>query len=651
MDKSTLDRRDTDDDRLGSIEVALLECIGGDLLARMPISTAGDELDAISTGINILLDELGHILEEQKSQTQQLEATRLALQQDLNATVVKLAQNTAVTAGELRRAYNVIAQTVATEMGVDRCSIWFYHDDRSCIRCVELYSRPVDEHSQGMSLSARDFPAYFAALATERIISADDAHSDPQTSEFSAPYLTPLGITAMLDAPIRVRGELIGVICIEHVGSQRSWSLAEQSFAGAIGDLIAQTSETAELVASQHALAQAQSLAHLGNWELSLTDGDWQCSDELRRIFGHGPTEGFSQPASLCGDEQIVPPFVNQIHPDDRNAFNKALESTQNGSDVIQLEHRIMSASGATRFVSSHLNGVVADTGKVVGIRGTTQDITELALMRKEQAARHSAEQANQALIRSQAALRRTLADLAHDVRTPLASVKLGVGRLPADHPEASRIAETLAREVEYLDALFANFLSLVQLDGEVLEFNLRPLDLSLLLKGLLTRFELLAQDRSIELNLALSEKPIVAEVDSTALEQAIANLLSNAVKHAKKNIAVQLYTDARQAVITVRDDGPGIPDDEVALLKQRYFRGQSKDTPNRPGVGLGLTIADSVIQRHAGTLTISSHAEGGALAEVRLPWSNRELPKSETNPGQGSLTAHVISAGADVGQ
>ena len=126
-----------------------------------------------------------------------------------------------------------------------------------------------------------DYPAYFEAIGTERIIAANRAHEDPQTKEFSESYLEPLGINSMLDAPIRLNGQLVGVVCHEHTGSVRQWILLEQSFAASIGDFTAQAMKADELYQSQQALKKAQRIASVGNWTLSLKNDEWRCSTEM----------------------------------------------------------------------------------------------------------------------------------------------------------------------------------------------------------------------------------------------------------------------------------------------------------------------------------------------------------------------------------
>jgi GAF domain-containing protein len=130
-----------------------------------------------------------------------------------------------------------ITEAATKALGVERSSIWAFNHDQSSIKCIDLYSTKDRAHTPGVELFAKDFPTYFAAIVTERTILADNAHKDPRTREFSAPYLTPLGINSMLDVPIWRRGRIYGVLCNEHTGPAREWDSEEEDFGYAAGSL------------------------------------------------------------------------------------------------------------------------------------------------------------------------------------------------------------------------------------------------------------------------------------------------------------------------------------------------------------------------------------------------------------------------------
>lgn len=153
-------------------------------------------------------------------------------------------------AGDLDTTVRRITETACSTLEIERVSVWFLDAERSKIVCADLFQRASAEHSAGVELKATDFAPYFAALATKQPILAHDANRDPRTSCFSESYLQPLGIGAMLDVPIWAAGEMVGVICHEHVGGVRSWTADEEAFAHILSGLISVTFE-------QRALARA----------------------------------------------------------------------------------------------------------------------------------------------------------------------------------------------------------------------------------------------------------------------------------------------------------------------------------------------------------------------------------------------------------
>ncbi len=141
--------------------------------------------------------------------------------------------------GDLGATARRITESSATTLDVSRVSVWLLEAEGTRIRCVDLFDRAAGEHAAGTELAAHDYGAYFDALRTERTIAAHDAHVDLRTSCFSAGYLTPLGIGAMLDVPIWRSGTMVGVLCHEHVGGPRRWNSDEETFAYLLASFVA----------------------------------------------------------------------------------------------------------------------------------------------------------------------------------------------------------------------------------------------------------------------------------------------------------------------------------------------------------------------------------------------------------------------------
>ncbi len=171
-----------------------------------------------------------------------------------NAVLVDLTRRASIHSGDLNQALSEVTEAAAPTLEVERVGIWFFTADRRALRCANVYEQSAREHSSGTELTAAGYPVYFKALETERTITAHDARLDPRTGAFNDAYLVPLGITSMLDAPIRRLGQMIGVVCFEHVGPQRHWTTEDEAFASSIADLVAMAVDATDRRQAQEAL-------------------------------------------------------------------------------------------------------------------------------------------------------------------------------------------------------------------------------------------------------------------------------------------------------------------------------------------------------------------------------------------------------------
>ena len=124
--------------------------------------------------------------------------------------------------------------------------------------------------------------------------------------------------------------------------------------------------------------------------------------------------------------------------------------------------------------------------------------------------------------------------------------------------------------------------------------------------------------DAGRDVTLAPAEQ-ILVDCRPTALKRAVTNLVDNALKYGKK-AQVAVARTPKAVEITIDDDGPGIPEEELARVFQPFYRVESSRSRETGGVGLGLAIAKSLIERHRGTLTLSNRVGSGLRARIKLP-------------------------------
>jgi len=154
-----------------------------------------------------------------------------------HAALIEITRSPQFKSADIGSALRLITEGVARTLGVERVGIWQYSDDRRALRCLDQFELGAGRHTSGVELNATQYPSYFRAMTGSDVVAADDAETDPRTSEFRDGYLRPLGITSMMDAPIHLHGALAGVLCQEHVGPARRWTPDEQLFATAAANL------------------------------------------------------------------------------------------------------------------------------------------------------------------------------------------------------------------------------------------------------------------------------------------------------------------------------------------------------------------------------------------------------------------------------
>ena len=274
--------------------------------------------------------------------------------------------------GDPDGAIRAITETAARALKVARASVWLLDQDATRNTCADLYDSVSGKHTSGLELHARDFPKYFAAMLEEETIAADDAHTDPSTSEFSASYLTPLGIGALLDAPLRSSMRLVGVLCHEHVGPARRWTAAEQKDASFLASLASLTLEI-----KHSALREALLAATLE----STADGIVASDDQRVLAYNQRFVEMWKIDASqLRSFEAVSKHIASKTSMSGLiGAANEAFAGSYDANDVLDLDDgRVFERSSRAQVMG----------GKVIGRVWSFRDVT--AQRRAESALRAS---------------------------------------------------------------------------------------------------------------------------------------------------------------------------------------------------------------------------------------------------------------------
>ncbi|HEY6880802.1 MAG TPA: diguanylate cyclase, partial [Polyangiales bacterium] len=150
-----------------------------------------------------------------------------------------LMRSTALTSGEVTCALSELTELACELLTCDRASVWQLNIEGSALDCVDQFERETNQHGRGERLLAADYPSYFEALGDERALAVHDADSDARTAEMRESYLAEAQIGAMLDAPVFLRGRMVGVVRMEHLREARRWQFWEELVAGTLSDFVA----------------------------------------------------------------------------------------------------------------------------------------------------------------------------------------------------------------------------------------------------------------------------------------------------------------------------------------------------------------------------------------------------------------------------
>ncbi len=579
---------------------------------------------------------------------------------------------------DLPSALRRITEAAARTLGVARVSIWRFDADHTAIHSEDQFDVGPERHSDGAELTQADYPAYFRALLEEDVVAADDAHLDPRTCEFSEGYLRPQGITSMLDAPIRLRGELDGVICHEHIGPPRVWTSDEKTFAVAAANLVSLTLEQWERKRAEetlrHRVAIEGLIARTSVRFLSIAPGEIDTAiDEALEAIGciagadrsyvfqldetRGTTtntHGWCAPgverhttAGLAQD--AIPWWMSKLRNFESIYLHDPSELPPEASveRKLLIDMEIQSLLVAPIFWRNELRGFLGFE-TVYAPRGwspedrqaleTLANTIALALERAEAGA--TQERLEAQLLQSQKleAVGRLAGGVAHDFNNMLTIIlghaDMALERLDVSDPKRADLEQIIAvghRSADLTRQLLA-FARQQTVAPRVLDLNETIASMLKILSRLI--------GEDIELVWRPGSAVRSVKIDPAQLDQILANLAVNARDAISGVGRIIIETDVAELddayceglalspgpynVLTFSDTGCGMDKETVARAFEPFFTTK----PIGAGTGLGLATAYGILKQNYGHINAYSELGKGTTFRIYLPSHGAEETK-----------------------
>jgi PAS domain S-box-containing protein len=339
-------------------------------------------------------------------------------------------------------------------------------------------------------------------------------------------------------------------------------------------------------------------------------------SEHVEEMLGYSSEEWLSTPNF----------WLHIVHPDDHErAAAEAAAIFASGK------------GGTSRFRWMHKDGhevwveaqsiVVSDESGPIGMRGVTMDITPAVraeieraeLLQRESHAREEAEEASRLK-------EEFLATVSHELRTPLNAV-VGWSRLlragQLDPNGATHAIEIIERNALMQKQIVEDLLDVSRIITGKLRINTQPIDLLLVIHAAIDAIRPAAEAKEIEIRTHFAAPGVTVRADVERLQQVFWNLLANAVKFTPAHGAIDVYVQQQDSLAEIRieDSGPGVPEDFMPRIFERFSQADGSSTRKHGGLGLGLAIVRHLVELHGGTVSASNKDKnGGAVLTVLLP-------------------------------
>ena len=383
-----------------------------------------------------------------------------------------------------------------------------------------------------------------------------------------------------------------------------------RGFVSMVNDITEIRAADAALRHSEHMLERSQSSAHVGSWEVTMVAGEGEragavrWSNETYRMIGY-------EPGSI---EVPDAGFMAFIHVDDREPICAEWTTRIARGEPFESDFRVVRPDGTARLIHTWTDFRRDAAGKLTGMMGTCQDVTERK--RAERELREADRRKDE-----------FLAMLSHELRNPLAPILNAVEILNATGPDEQEVAAAyrtiITRQVQHMKRLLDDLLDVSRVSLGKIQLEKRPVELGALLLQAVEISRPVIAEKKQQLSLALAQELLPMHADPTRLVQVFANLLNNAAKYTdvRGSINLSVTVEDGEAVVKVRDDGTGMTPELLERAFDLFVQETRSLDRAQGGLGIGLTMVRTMVKMHGGSVRAFSEGPGrGSEFVVRLP-------------------------------
>ena len=312
-----------------------------------------------------------------------------------------------------------------------------------------------------------------------------------------------------------------------------------------------------------------------------------------------------------------------RVHPEDRVALEAHWAAALAEGRPFEMEYRIVSGSGATRWIYSKGEPVYNEAGEPARLIGNNIDITE----------RKRTDEALRAADRNKSEF---IAMLAHELRNPLAPIRTAAEILSraggGSDPAQDQAVDVIGRQVRQMTRLVDDLLDVNRIAQGKIILQTEAVELDQIVSETAETCRPLFDHAEVQLTVALPTAPVLVAADPARLAQIVHNLLSNAAKFTPRggHVRLTVQADGGSAVIRVVDDGIGIAHEQIDRVFDRFFQVDTSLERATGGLGLGLTLVKTLVELHEGTVCARSAGKDlGTEFVVCLPLPAEPLTRS----------------------